>query len=69
PEAWSNFTMYLNSKGKFKIDFAYEDVLEMPGGLRKDLWRYKNLGIYPTNENTKRRLIEYLKENNITDKI
>ena len=62
-EVWSNFTMYLNYNGKFKVDFDYDDVLKMSNSDRRVVWEHKYLGIYPTHEYDKKRLDDYIKDN------
>jgi len=68
PEVWTNLTLFLDSNGKFKIDFDYEDVLAsgLFGTQRQAIWKYKYLGIYPSDEDAKKVVDEYIKsqENN-----
>lgn len=61
-EVWSNFTMYLSRNGKFKIDFEYDDIIEMSNSDRRVIWEYKYLNVYPIDECDKKLLDTYIKE-------
>ncbi|MDP4181970.1 MAG: DUF600 family protein [Bacillota bacterium] len=65
PQTWTNLTMYLDNFGKFKMDYSYDEVSFTPHEQRV-IWKYKVLGIYPTNERSKKIVDDYIKnyENN-----
>lgn len=47
-EVWTNLTFVLDSTGKFKIDFGYEDLSEADTYEIRVIWKYKYLGIKPS---------------------
>ncbi|WP_027409958.1 antitoxin YezG family protein [Anoxybacteroides tepidamans] len=59
-EAWTNFTLTLESTGKFKIDFNYDDLSDADPHERKTIWKYKYLGIIPKSNLGKKHLEKYL---------
>lgn len=59
--AWTSMTMILESTGKFKIDYDYEDLTEADDYERLILWKYKYLSLTPEDEVDKEFLEEYLK--------
>lgn len=63
PMVWTNLTMHLNSSGKFKLDFDYTDIIssKLMISEMKALWKYKNLGVYPVDEDEKKLVDEYIK--------
>ncbi len=58
---WTSMTMILESTGKFKIDYDYEDLTEADDHERLIIWKYKYLGLIPEDEDDKEFLEEYLK--------
>lgn len=59
-QPWTNLTMYLDQSGKFNIDYIYDAVVFNPSKQRT-IWKYKVLGLYPTDEFHQEYLDEYLK--------
>ncbi|QNU65821.1 DUF600 family protein [Ruminiclostridium herbifermentans] len=60
-QVWTSLTMILESTGKFKIDYDYEDLTEADDHERLIIWKYKYLGLTPEDEDDKEFLEEYLK--------
>lgn len=60
-DIWTNLTLKLENTGKFSIDYNYDDVLssELDDLQRRDVWKYQNLGILPTDEDDKEFVINY----------
>nr|WP_282579683.1 immunity protein YezG family protein [Paenibacillus odorifer] len=58
-QAWTNLTMNLDSSGKFNIDYNYDEVVFNPSKQRT-IWKYKVLGLLPTDEFHQVYLDEYL---------
>ncbi|OMF94259.1 immunity protein YezG family protein [Paenibacillus sp. FSL R7-0337] len=58
---WTNLTMYLDSSGKFSIDYNYDEVVYNPSEQRT-IWKYKVLGLLPKEEFLQEYLDEYLKQ-------
>jgi hypothetical protein len=52
----------LDSSGKFKIDYDYEDLSDANPHNRKIIWKYKYLGILPIDQDDREFLEEYLKK-------
>ena len=48
------------------MDYNYVDVIksDLNGSQRQIIWEYKNLGIFPNDEDNIRFLEEYLNSNN-----
>ncbi|OLO17337.1 hypothetical protein BKP29_0221825, partial [Bacillus licheniformis] len=65
-EVWTNLTLTLERNGKFSMDYNYDDVIksDLNGSQRQIIWEYKNLGIFPNDEDNIRFLEEYLNSNN-----
>ncbi|MEJ3717994.1 MULTISPECIES: antitoxin YezG family protein [Paenibacillus] len=59
-EAWSNLTLVLESTGKFKIDFNYDNLSNTDPHARKTIWKYNYLGIMPKSNSGKKHLEKYL---------
>jgi uncharacterized protein (TIGR01741 family) len=49
-DLWTNFTLILESIGKFKIDYDYTDLSQIDDYERQIIWEYQNLGIKPPSE-------------------
>jgi uncharacterized protein (TIGR01741 family) len=62
PQPWTNITMYLESTGKFKMDYNYDEV-KLPPHKQRVVWEYKTLGVYPTNDFDKKIIDAYIKDN------
>lgn len=60
-EAWTNVTIYLESSGKFKIEYDYTDLSDVSDYDRQIVWEHKYLGIMPEDEDDKKIIEEYLK--------
>ena len=60
-EVWSNLTFLYESTGKFNIEYNYDDVLKQTTTERRTIWKYKYLGIYPSDEDAKKIVDEYIK--------
>lgn len=67
---WSNLTFLLDSSGKFKINFNYDDILNssFSSEERQLIWKYQVLYIQPTNENHKEIIYRYLNSKSKDDK-
>lgn len=59
-EPWTNFTMVFDKKGKFNIDFNYDDLTNIDPHARKTIWKYEHLGILPKSNSGKKHLEKYL---------
>ncbi|QXE01506.1 antitoxin YezG family protein [Terribacillus sp. DMT04] len=59
-ETWTNFTMFFDKAGKFKIDFNYDDLSNVDSHERKTIWKYEHLGIIPKSNSGKKQLEKYL---------
>ncbi|MFT0803485.1 antitoxin YezG family protein [Bacillus swezeyi] len=66
---WTNLTLIFESSGRFSIDYNYDNVIEsgLNGSQRQIVWEYKNLGIFPNDEDNKRFLENYLDSHNEKD--
>lgn len=60
-EPWSNITMYLDSTGKFHIDYRYDDLSDADDYERSIVWEHKYLGIVPDDDDDRKFLENYLK--------
>lgn len=60
-EPWTNLTLFLDSSGKFKIDYDYEDLSDVNPLHQQIIWEYKHLGLIPENQEDREFLEEYLK--------
>ncbi|MFM9276542.1 antitoxin YezG family protein [Paenibacillus jiagnxiensis] len=60
-EPWTNFTLTLDSTGKFKIDYNYDDLSNANSHERKTIWKYKYLSVMPQSNSGKKHLEKYLK--------
>ncbi|WP_027086708.1 immunity protein YezG family protein [Cohnella panacarvi] len=63
-EPWTNLTMIFNREGNFKIDYDYEDLTDANDHERVIIWKHKYLNLWPSGEDDKKFLEEYLKSNN-----
>jgi uncharacterized protein (TIGR01741 family) len=63
-EVWTNFTLYLNHTGEFKIEFNYEDILNSPytSSERQVIWEYEVLHMEPNSERDKELIKQYRKD-------
>ncbi|QNK47032.1 DUF600 family protein [Brevibacterium sp. PAMC23299] len=61
-EQWTNLTFTLESTGKFKVDYDYEDLSDADDHERRVIWEYTRLGLLPETEYDKSILEEYLKK-------
>jgi uncharacterized protein (TIGR01741 family) len=61
-EPWTNLTLFLDSSGKLKIHFDYEDLSHASPRKRRIFWRYQYLGIVPENQRDRSFIDEYLKQ-------
>lgn len=61
-EQWTNLTFTLESTGKFKVDYDYEDLSDADDHERRVIWEYTRLGLLPESEYDKSILEEYLKK-------
>jgi uncharacterized protein (TIGR01741 family) len=59
-ETWTNFTMFFDKAGKFRIDFNYDDLTSIDPHERKTIWKYEHLGIIPKSNSGKMQLEKYL---------
>ena len=59
---WTNFTMTLDSTGKFNIKYNYDDVLDGRFSIseRNEIWQYEVLGRIPVEDKMRKKLQEYL---------
>ena len=57
---WTNFTLFLDNTGTFKINFNYDDLSSANPHERKTIWKYKYLGITPKSNSGKIFLKNYL---------
>jgi uncharacterized protein (TIGR01741 family) len=62
PQAWTSLTMYLESSGKFKMDYNYDEITLAPHEQRI-IWKYKIFGIYPEDEDYRKLVDDYIKKN------
>ncbi|AIQ53419.1 immunity protein YezG family protein [Paenibacillus sp. FSL R7-0331] len=60
-EVWHSVTMHLESTGKFGIDFDYEGKYLLGPDFQQVVWKYENLGIYPTDDYYIEKIDVYLK--------
>ncbi|HEX9060098.1 MAG TPA: immunity protein YezG family protein [Clostridia bacterium] len=60
-EVWTNLTFILDSTGKFKIDYDYTDLSNVDDVERHIIWDYKYLGVEPEDEDDKKIIDEYIK--------
>lgn len=61
-EPWSTFIMTFDTSGKFDVKHGYEDLSESGPFQRLLAFKYKYLGIVPTDDYAKKVLDEYLKK-------
>ncbi|WP_342559466.1 immunity protein YezG family protein [Metasolibacillus sp. FSL K6-0083] len=63
-EPWYSFTLSLDRNGKFKINYDYTNWFETDYRFSKQItiWKYKYLGIIPTDEKQKDLIQKYLEE-------
>lgn len=61
---WTNLTFTLESTGKYKIEYDYEDLSEADDHERRIIWEYNRLNILPESEYDKSILEEYLRKKN-----
>ena len=61
---WSNLTFTLESTGKYKIEYDYEDLSEADDHERRIIWEYNRLNLLPESEYDKSILEEYLRKKN-----
>jgi uncharacterized protein (TIGR01741 family) len=59
-ELWTNLTFILESTGKFKIDYSYEDLSKVDFYEQHIIWRYKYLGMKPSSD--RKRDLEILEK-------
>lgn len=59
---WTNFTMKLDSTGKFNLKYNYDDVLDGRFSIseRNEIWQYEVLGRIPVEDKMRKKLQEYL---------
>ena len=62
-EQWTNLTFILENNGKFKIDYDYTDLSDVDDSEMHLVWEYKYLGIMPEDEDDRKIVEEYLKNN------
>ncbi|MBL0389183.1 antitoxin YezG family protein [Tumebacillus sp. ITR2] len=69
-DVWYGLTLVLESTGKFKIEYDYDNPLisELNSSQRQYVWQYKNLGILPKSKANRKFLEEYLKNHDETQK-
>lgn len=60
PQAWTNLTMYLDSTGKFNMDYNYDDISELSPTQQLTIWKYKVLGIYPVDVRRRKMVDDYI---------
>ncbi|KEO81577.1 immunity protein YezG family protein [Tumebacillus flagellatus] len=60
---WSSLTLVLESTGKFKIDYDYQNPVEseLDDYQRQFVWEYRNLGKWPKSEDNQKWLEDHLK--------
>ena len=58
---WTNFTMTLDSTGKFNIRYNYDDVLDGRFTIseRREIWQYEVLGRIPVEDKMREKLQAY----------
>ncbi|MEK4069517.1 antitoxin YezG family protein [Peribacillus sp. FSL R5-0717] len=61
-EQWTNLSFTLESTGKFKVDYDYEDLSDADDHERRVIWEYTRLGLLPETEYDKSILEDYLKK-------
>lgn len=63
-EPWYSFTLSLEQNGKFEINYDYTNCFNTNYGFSKQIriWKYKYLGIIPTDEKRKELIKRYLEE-------
>ncbi|RMB01379.1 uncharacterized protein (TIGR01741 family) [Thermoactinomyces vulgaris] len=61
-EPWTNLTLFLDSSGKIKIHFDYEDLSDANPLHRRIIWKYQYLGMIPEEQEDREFLEEYLKK-------
>lgn len=59
-EVWTSVTIYLESTGKFKVDYDYTDLSDVDDYNRQIIWEYKHLGVMPEDEDDKKIVEEYI---------
>lgn len=62
---WDQLSFYLNSDGKFNVDFLYDKISDDDGGQakREVIWAYNSFGFKPKEGTFTRKLLDsYLNE-------
>lgn len=59
-EPWTNFTLFLDNEGNFKIGYNYDDLSNADSHERKTLWKYRHLGLLPKSNSGRKYLERYL---------
>lgn len=59
-EVWTSVTIYLESTGKFKVDYDYTDLSDADDYNRQIIWEYKHLGVMPEDEDDKQIVEGYI---------
>lgn len=67
PEAWTNLTMYLDCTGKFSMDYNYDEI-DLEPDQQRTIWKYKVLGICPTDADDIRLVEKYAKDSENKEK-
>lgn len=62
-EIWTTISLQLERSGAFSITYGYEDVFSigLNGYQRKTVWKYKTFGILPDDEEDKKAVLNYIK--------
>ena len=68
PQSWTNLTMYIDFTGKFNMDYDYYSISSsgLSPSQQQTIWKYKVLGIYPTDERRKKLVDDYIKNKHTT---
>ena len=61
-EPWTNLTLFMDSSGKFKIDYDYEDLSDASPLHRRIIWKYRYLGMIPEEQEDRKFLEKILKK-------
>lgn len=64
-EVWTNLTFILESTGRFKVDYDYSDLSEVDDYEQQLIWEYRYLGIMSEDEDDKKVVEEYIKNNQV----
>ncbi|MBI1630318.1 immunity protein YezG family protein [Bacillus safensis] len=61
--AWTTATLQLDYKGKFSIEYGYDDVysLGIDNVQRIAVWEYETFGFLPDDEEDKEAVLNYIK--------